>query len=355
MCNGLYLGARQGQPRPDPFWTNPAIKPIASQLDSDDIPGVADTLDPNFTQTIKVTVSNQAGYVIPGILDLYWSDPTTGFLADPTRLIETQYPVLAAADVLGGIDATSASIFNWEPWTTDAPSTNGGHVCLLARISHNPAPTPGGGDCGGGFPDDASPSTDFRSAIHNIILASGGWHMKKLSFAFAATNPLPKAVGTKLTVKPLLPERNPRELDRLLAPAQNYAFAARGNRFGVPGHIGVAIGQERALARPIRLMSGGAAAEKSRLRHPLWRVPRLGFTGVLSQEIEDILRVPECKHAEHQRLDLHGFEIRQAIVTLEPGEGADLFAFEVIHETTEPKPQLLGGLTFIYRMRRRLY
>jgi|GEM_PF-2005488 len=380
MCNGLYLGAREAEPRPSPFWTNPAIKPIASQPDADDLPGLIDELDPNFTQTIKVTVKNQATYDIASTLDLYWSDPTTGFIADPTRLIETQYPIVPARDTLAGVDGSFAALFSWLPSTTSAPSTNGGHVCLLARTSHNSVAAPGG-SCGGGYPDDSAPSTDFRSAIHNIVLVAGGWHMKRLHFAFAATNPLPKAVGTKLLVRPLIPERDTRELERLLEPTRNYTFASLGNRFGVPGALGLALGHERALARPVRALvskrsektcsrcidrcgtcpSCTGHCEKllpKRENEPLqqrlqMRVPRLGFSGVLSDEFAERLGGQD-KPAESLSVDQLPFEIRQSIVTLEPGGDADLYAFEVIHETTEAKPRLLGGLTFMFRVRKDL-
>jgi hypothetical protein len=128
-CPGLYLGARQEEPRPDPYWTNPAIRPIASQSDTQDVAGVIDALDPSFSQTIKVTVKNQEPFDIQGILDLYWSDPSTGCGPDPTRLIETQYPLVSSRDVLGNTDSA-----------------------------------------------DAHPTTDARTAIHYIDLVSGGYH-----------------------------------------------------------------------------------------------------------------------------------------------------------------------------------
>jgi hypothetical protein len=342
MCNGLYLGSAQGVARTYDFWANPAIDP-----------GASNDLDPNFMQTIQVTVGNQATYQVPSTLDLYWSDPTTGFHADPARMIGTDTPLCPPHNSLTGTDSQTVVAYSWLPGAT-AAGTNGGHVCLLALTSHNPAPVPGGGDCGGGYPDAAAPTTDFRTAIHNIQLVVGGAHRKSLHFGFAATNPFRVEVGTKLCVRPLTPEHHAQEFERLLAPQRNYAFVECGTRFGNPSHIGLVLGPERILAQPYKTVFADKGDERYH-RHPLLRSPRLGFTGPLTNEVEVMLRGPNQRYEECLHFDLLPFEVRQAIVTVEPSEGPDLFAFQVIHETTEPKPRLLGGINFIYKVRKRLY
>lgn len=376
MCDGLYLGAPIGQPRPNPFWTNPAIKPNADQFDIDDIDvaGYSDELDPALTQHIRVIVNNSQDYPIGALVELYWSDPTTGFFADSSRIIEyvratTTDPGQPIANItVGGATAaghgSNVANFTWVPYLDDpgAAAINGGHVCLLARVSHNEAPQPGGGACGGNMYDAASPTTDYRSAIHNIILVAGGaGATKKMKFAFAATNPFSQAVGTRLSVRALTPEKSKPALEQLLAPARNYRFAAQGRQFGVPNALGVALGHERVLARQARPTFTNTQRMLSLSRKgvpprtPLWHAPRLGHTGVLTEERDLFLRGSKHPEGERQSLDLLPHEIRQAVVAIEPSSHADLFAFEVVHETTEPHPRLIGGITFIYRTRRALF
>ncbi len=68
-CPYIYIGPDSTQAPPNPFWTNSAIVPPSQDL----VVGV--------TVSINVTVQNTGDTSPPSTLELYWSDPTTGFQA----------------------------------------------------------------------------------------------------------------------------------------------------------------------------------------------------------------------------------------------------------------------------------
>jgi hypothetical protein len=216
-----------------------------------------------------------------------------------------------------------------------------GHFCLRGTVwSDSMSLYPGG-----------NPPEDPMSAIHNIqvVPALPSPSPSPMYFAFAATNPIKKALATRVIATPLDPDRHARQLEALLMKGSLHRVLVRGTRFRAPAETSLVLGVERFVPRVHRLV------EPCKIKVRGGQVPTLGHTGVLSAELAQWLHADRQKR-EHQcdlDVDLLPFESRQAIVRITPeGRNGEIYAVEIRHETKEKKPQVLGGLIVIYRLAR---
>lgn len=332
-CSSLYLGTgRFGTPPLPPDYANSAI------------------LFSSYSLTVNVpvfgtlTTNNHGTDDSPSsLIELFWSDPTTGFQALSSRLI-TSVPsaIVPGATLLGGggqQDGEFAQNFAWTPDNT-VLGTNGGHVCLLARVSNNVAPP---SPCTQQSYNSSSPATDPPSAIHNvqIVTASGGGGGggRRMAFAFAATNTLRDLDDTKLDVRVLDPVKDRHKLEHLVAqPVIDRTLARRGLKFAVPKEVHLVEGRERVIVDP-----------RSRQAH-VGCVARIGKLGPVDPAVAAHLTAPGAKPLPIKGpVDLrlvHG-ESRQMILSVDSNGGeAEAYGVEVGHLGADGRN--IGGLLFVF-------
>jgi hypothetical protein len=338
-CPDIYIGNSRTEAPPSPFWINPAIDPPSTTMTEGD------------SVTIAVTVRNHGTEDSPDTkLQLYWSDPTTGFMAVSSRLIGAfDFTTIPAAITFPASDGEDSHSF---PWTVTGSTVNGGHVCLLARLRNNSAPS--NGACTQEI-YGSDPTTDKLQGIRNIHVDAaakfradpdepgGGGDGKFMQFAFAATNILPDTEDTRLTVRVLDPKQDRGALEALVSDRLvDYSLRNRCLKFAVPNALHVAAGRERIIVPRFRSLGRAAALAEA--------APRLSRTGPLSLRRFKHLLAPGEKPVEAKKpidLKLLPGEMRQTIVQIErSGKDNVVYAVEVRHESTKGKP--IGGLTILF-------
>lgn len=158
----------------------------------------AGTYLPDEPLEIRIAVDNRG---VPNALvklQVYWSDPATGF-ASPQLIFTASKPVPGRA-------VTGPTPFPPMIWTPEQASIPA-HFCLLVRASSTPPePDPG--------PAAPSPMTDRHWAQYNLqsamLNAAGG-----NNFVFWAGNPLKEAGAYAVTAQPL-DEAGLRRMARLI-------------------------------------------------------------------------------------------------------------------------------------------
>lgn len=321
-CPNLYIGDSLGAAPPTPFWQNPAIQPPVSITEGSPI-------------TISVFVRNNGTDDAPAtLLQLFWSDPTTGFVAvDPGRKIgEVVFPTILGATTPPPEDGVVSRVFAWTPGA-DAASLNGGHVCLLARAAMQ-AP-PGDARCAQQA-YTAAPSTDARSGIRNIHVIGGA---KKMAFAFAATNTLLDLEKTKLFIRALDPKKDRKKLEALVAdPMVDEALSARQVKLAAPKGVRMAPGRERYRV-PLEPRKATRA------------FPTFSKLGPLSEEQLKYMIEPQKKlldvGSKPIELNLLPGERHQTLVQVEPREQhSTAYVVEIDHQGADGRP--IGGLTLVF-------
>lgn len=329
-CPSLYLGPGRFAPPLPAEYGNPAIG-LTSY-----------TLTVNVPVFASVTVNNHGTDDSPSsLVELYWSDPTTGFPALAARQIGNASAVVPGATAIPGgqDDGVWAPNFSWTPDNT-VLATNGGHVCLLARVSNNVAP---GGACSQQTYDSSSPATDPLSAIHNVQIVTpsggGGGGKKRMAFAFAATNTLRNLDDTKIEVHPLDPARDREQLERLVGQrAVDNLLAKRCVKFATPRDVQLVEGRERVIVDPrSRHVERGAIA-------------RIGTLGPIDIRTAARLTAQGKKPVPVKAasdLKLVFGESRQMILSVETnGEASEAYGVEVRHTGADGRD--IGGLVFVF-------
>lgn len=350
MCD-LYLGAPNSRTTPpNPIWENPSI--ISSTY--------------TFTEgtAYALTVQLQNHDTVAGCsgaeVDLYWTDPTTGFLLQNANLIGAVLGSIGTATNLPPADASSNFAFDWTP-PAAAAGTNGGHVCLAAVAGCNSA------DCGEVVPYRTPPNqtpdiNNVQVAIHNVQVnppapgppppppphgkPGGGNPPPAMSpgsgpFFFGATNPGKIAGITRVTARAYDPSNRRDQYSLVQLSSLPSVVAAFGPRpkFGLPEQVRLALGPESLLVRGDG--KGGG---------------RLGFTGPQAEDFaHDIVRGRWAKasgaKAAEQEIDLLGGQVQQAGVSVVPRhQDGSLYAIQIGHDllVKGKKPINLGGLTVIF-------
>ena len=336
-CPQIYLGTgRTGTPPLPPLYSNDAIGVSGSPL----LVGTP--------QVIGLTVQNHGTQAAPATtLELYWSDPTTGFQAQPARMIGSfGFDSIDPASLSPAMDGLASTNIGWTPDTV-ALGTNGGHVCLLALVYNTVAPS--GAGCMQQLNDSASPATDPLSAIHNVQIVSTSpappgpkppfprrrWPMW---FAFAATNTL-RVEDTKLHVRALDPVHDRQKLESLVAqPSIDAALRAQHLKFALPNGVEFVEGRERVVA-PI-----GKVTEHQ-------CIPRISRLGALTPALAERHALPGARLIEAARgpvdVKLLPGEQRQMLVRVDPSDHEHVvYAIEVDHTSAEGHP--IGGLTMLF-------
>jgi len=339
-CPNIYIGPDSSHAPPSPYWTNSAIVPPS------------DTLTRDVPVTISVTVQNSGDASPPSTLELYWSDPTTGFAAVGSQLIGrvgdvSTWTVPAHTDIPPA-DGTAITNFAWTPDAT-ALGTNGGHVCLLARTQFNSSP---GGGCPNVSWDPASPQTDPHSGVHNIQLVVPTPHKSPrpfhFRFAFAATNTSHDIRPGLLQVRMLDPNvEEDRERLRvvLFQPHIDRALRCCG-KTALPKAVFLGAGRECVVLPPkLPLVFG------ERQGHPCSTpAPRLGNLGPLESDRAQRLLAPGCRFEEVNKgvpIHLTYGESRQMILDVVAQDvDEQVYVVEVEHVSADGKP--VGGLTFVF-------
>lgn len=332
MPTSLYLShVDHDHAPPSPFWRNEAIEIASTTVTVGDEP------------TITVSVKNIANTTaVNTTCELFWSDPTTGFMA--TNAIDS----LKSGNV-GPRSAITMIDGEWRPtfdWTVgqDSRDTNGGHVCLLARISCS------------AFEenyDEMSPQTDSLSAIRNLHVnmaraaaaAERDETSRERFFGFSATNTFSQGMGTQITAKPLDPNK---DQDRLREIANAVPELRRellcGRRFAVPDAVRMHLGIERLIPHPAQLFGTHEAGVKCAPGRP---GPRLSRTGPIDMRLA-LQLVADKSKTDACKVDLLPYEHRLAMVSVNPGgKPGDFSVVDISHWTTEKTPRPIGGLTVI--------
>jgi hypothetical protein len=335
-CPEIYLG------------TGRAVGPLPGLYTNDAI-GVSGAPLPTGTTTIiPVTGSNAGTDDSPATqMELYWSDPTTGFQALLSRRIgSVNLPGIPGSTGSPGGDGTASNNFGWTPDAT-ALGTNGGHVCLLAILFNTVAP---GGVCVQQTNNSVSPATDPLSAIHNVQLIApppppppppkGAPHPRRwpMWFAFAATNTL-RFEDTKLHVRALDPAHDRVKLEALVAQQHlNAALSSRRLKFALPNGVQFVEGRERVIG-PVGKLDVQQCA------------PRISRLGALTPELAQrhVLPGAHFLEAAHGPVDLKLLpgEQRQTLVRVEPCDRENVvYAIEIDHVSADGYP--IGGLTLLF-------
>ncbi len=341
-CPNIYIGPDSSHAPPSPFWTNSAIVPPSDVL-TEDVP-----------VTISVTVQNTGDTSPPSTLELYWSDPTTGFAVTGSQLIgrvgDVSTWTVPPHTVIPPADGAIITNFAWTP-DAIALGTNGGHVCLLARTQFNSSP---GGGCPNISWDAASPQTDPHSGIHNIQLVAPApkpfprpkpFHFY---FAFAATNTSYDGRPGLLQVRVLDPNA---EADRarlggvLFQPHIDRALRCQG-KVALPKAVLLGAGRECIVLPPKPPFVFGERQN----RHCTIPLPRLGNLGPLESDRAQRLLATESRFEEVEKgvpvYLTHG-ESRQMILEVVAQEAdGHVYVVEVEHTSADGKP--VGGLTFVF-------
>lgn len=341
-CPQIYLG------------TGRAAGPLPALYGNDSIVVSGSPLIEGAAITIPMTAYNHGDTSPITSLELYWSDPTTGFMAVPSHLVGSVNFTsgITGASTLPPTDGMAMTTFGWTPDAT-VLGTNGGHVCLLARLNNLTAPADG--TCSQQTYNSASPATDPLSAIHNVQIIAppapkppspGPRRHWPMWFAFAATNTLRDHEDTKLLVRALDPGRDREKLEGLVANAAvDRALACRRLKFAVPNGVQVAEGRERLLTPlpPPHLPPHHGGTHTC--------TPRISRLGAVTAELAPHLILPGSKLREAARgpldLKLLPGEQRQTLVQVEPGDHENaVYAIEVAHEGANG--HAIGGLVLLF-------
>lgn len=331
-CPNIYLGTGRfgASPLPATYW-NDAIY-MSSY-----------TVQQGTPTSGQVIVRNHGSDDSPSTqCELYWSDPTTGFIAVPAnRILDTStvYPGTAT-----GAPEDEQVAHNWSYTFPTA-----GHFCLLARLNNN---SPPGGACVQQGYDSSSPATDPQSAIHNIIITAppppppsprpgpgGGNGGGGMGFAFAALNSQKDVAKTYLTVRPLDPDKDRERLLQVLSiRGIDRVLARRQVKMALPKAVLLADGRERFLYR------------REHFEKDACCVPRFRFNGDISPARLKQLMLPGAKLAEvsgKHELDLLYGEARQSLLYIEPcGRDNVAYAVKVSHRAEDGRD--IGGLLVIF-------
>jgi hypothetical protein len=297
---------------------------------------------------IPVTVQNAGTDDAPATqMELYWSNPTTGFQAVLSQRIgSVGLPGVPGSTGSPGGDGMISNTFAWDPGS-DALTTNGGHVCLLAIVFNTVAP---GGACVQQTNNSVSPATDPLSAIHNVQLVMGPpppppprpappprrrWPMW---FAFAATNTL-RLEDTKLHVRVLDPAQHREKLEAIVAQRPiDAALAARRLKFALPNGVEFVEGRERVIGHVGKILVDHCP-------------PRISRLGALTPELAQRYALPGARFIEAARgpvdLKLLPGEQRQTLVRVDPCDSENVvYAVEVEHTSADGHP--IGGLVLLF-------
>jgi hypothetical protein len=133
---------------------------------------------------VTVDVRNFGGSNAPSLaqVTVWWSDPATGFVVDPSRLIGFK---LVAVPPRGG-QATTA------PMVTTIPPSAPNHICLIARVTHQY-------DRAGAQVD---PMSDRHWAQRNLAVVTTTQGVPAM-LEFIAANPFADGAEFDLQVSPL--------------------------------------------------------------------------------------------------------------------------------------------------------
>jgi hypothetical protein len=301
---------------------------------------------------IRVTVRNHGTDDAPNSrLELFWANPGTGFTL-MGQIDASKFIVVPGGDGIS-IDGESPENFSFDPYASGVGTTNGGHVCLLAQVQNETAPTPPCGAQGHTAPSAAA--TDARSAIRNIHVNAPvpapspkptpipGGHGRGMNFAFSAADPIPREEETRLEIRALDPVKDRERLQRLVAdPAVFHTLACRRGKFAMPEAVMLAEGNERVvLPRPVVVLRNNQEIPCA--------LPRIGKLGPLSNATAARLLPARTKLLEAKKplsLRLAPCEIRQMLVHVVPSGEEEFYAVSVEH--VGPKDRAIGGLTMIF-------
>jgi hypothetical protein len=133
---------------------------------------------------VTVDVRNFGGSNAPSLaqVTVWWSDPTTGFVIDPSRMIGFD---MVAVPPRGGTART-------KPMVEQIPASAPNHICLIARVTHQY-------DRAGEF---VAPANDRHWAQRNIAVLLAP-PREPAVLEFVAGNPFPEAAEFDLYVRPL--------------------------------------------------------------------------------------------------------------------------------------------------------
>lgn len=343
-CPDLYIGPDRNNAPPTPFWQNSAIQPPSTQL----IVGVP--------VTIPVTVRNSGSLDSPvTTLQLYYADPQTGFT--PVGQIENDVNIVVpGVTTFPAADGEFKHTFIWNP-PAKATDTNGGHVCLLARVRMQTEP-PSSDD--NPCPQEihgSDPTTDKLQGVRNVFVhapppppppstqGAGSEEGGFMQFGFGAMNTLPDLTETRLQVKVLDPARDRDALRALVAdPQVDLALRPRGVRFAMPDAVRVGLGRERVMNRHYRRILQGAPPE-------LGAASRLSKTGPVGAAELARWLAPGTRLADAKGpipLDLMPGEVAQGFVQVLPVRGHDRAAYAVQIAHAGADGRVIGGITVVF-------
>lgn len=133
---------------------------------------------------VSVDVRNFGGSNAPSLaqVTVWWSDPTTGFVIDPSRMIGFD---MVSVPPRGGTARTKTMV-------REIPSSAPNHICLIARVTHQ-YDRPG---------EVVAPASDRHWAQRNLtyIAPEPG---EPATLDFVAGNPFPEPNEFHLYVRPL--------------------------------------------------------------------------------------------------------------------------------------------------------
>lgn len=324
-CPDLYFNFRNAPTAPpDPFWRNQAINPSWPA-----------TPTPELTEGVPVTIpvqlQNRGDEAPPTRLRLFWSIPSTGFLADPAKIIgSVDLASVAPHTDIPPEDGLAIHNFAWTP-----PAEAGGHVCLRADAQMLAAPNDGCPQQTFGTVVQSDP----RIAIRNIHVVEAVAPKMAQGFAFAASNNLRHIADTKLIIRQLDPHDNREELLRLVSDRSLRARLGRGVTFAKPTELLFALGRERRrtrLGKDAAVVRGSVDFERiGHLREdelPSVVDPRDSFVTVKNSAAE---------------LHLLPGELQQVVIAVPPSPQSGVAnVVDIEHVAADGK--MIGGLTIVF-------
>jgi hypothetical protein len=154
ICPNIYLGlGRYKTPQPKDF-ANTSISTLL-------------TMKVGITEVVEVAIYNHGHNASPAVtLEILWGDPTDGCSKNLHSLGDgVGFAAVPAASLSPALDGTVSTNYGFTPDAT-ALATNGGHICLLARIYETVAPS--GAGCVQQSNNSVSPATDPLSAVLDV-------------------------------------------------------------------------------------------------------------------------------------------------------------------------------------------
>jgi len=233
-CPDIFLGYDPNASPPNIFWENLAITP-----------GLPVT---SGYYPLQIAVGNKGNAFAEGVkVRLFWSPPTTGFLAEQGRRLPDITANVPPQSVPSGPGLYQGNVVF--DGTIAAPYS--GHLAFMAQAWMPYAP---GGGCTQQIYDAEHPETDPRTAIWNVHLAKQqpamGSHMY---YGFAASNPrFERLENTRLRFKQLNSNAasDQAAIDHLTSsPMIDYQLTAAGvNGFAPAGQVWVRRGVQQAVS-----------------------------------------------------------------------------------------------------------